>query len=163
MDQLLHDSSFWVGVAFVITVGLLARKLLPVVGRALDARAETIRTQIDEATKLREEAQDLLANHQRKQRDAARDAEAILGHAAEEAQRIQSAAAKDLENALARRRQQALEKIAKAEADAVAAVKTAAVTIAIQAAEKLIREKMKGDSAEALIDRAIEDLPARLH
>ena len=56
-----------------------------------------------------------------------------------------------------------LEKIAKAEADAVAAVKAAAVTIAIQAAEKLIREKMKGDSAEALIDQAIEDLPARLH
>ncbi len=79
MDALLHDTSFWVGVAFVIFVVLAWRPLSRTLVTALDERAETIRNNIDEATRLREEAQALLASYKRKQRNAAQEAEDTAG------------------------------------------------------------------------------------
>ncbi|MEQ9109785.1 MAG: F0F1 ATP synthase subunit B [Rhodospirillaceae bacterium] len=160
---MFSDPSFWVGLAFVLVVGYLARPIARSVSASLDGRADKIRTQIEDARKLREEAQALLAEYQRKQRDALSEAENIVAQAKEEANRMKVQAEKDLEHSIARRQSQALERIAQSEAQAIASVRNTAVDVAVAAAEKLITDQMNGDRQAALIDQSIKDLPGRLN
>lgn len=157
------DPAFWVAVAFVLLMVLGAKKVYAIACDALDQRADDIKNQIDEAQRLREEAQDLLASYERKQRDAASEAEGIVQHAREEAERLSKKAADDLARSLKRREAQAMDRIAQAEAQASLEVRVQAVEIATQAAEKLLAEKATGAKADALIDQAIKDLPGKLH
>lgn len=157
------DPSFVVGAAFVIVVAWLAKPIMRSVSASLDARAEKIRAQIEEARKLREEAQALLADYQRKQRDALSEAENIVAQAKEEATRLRAQAETDLEQAIERRKSQALDRIAQSEAQAIASVRNTAVDVALAAAEKLITDQMSGDRQGALIDESIKDLAGRLN
>ncbi|MDG2244437.1 MAG: F0F1 ATP synthase subunit B [Rhodospirillaceae bacterium] len=157
------DPSFWVGLAFVLVVGFLAKPIMRTVSSSLDARADKIRSQIDEARKLREEAQALLAEHQRKQRDALSEAESIVAQAKEEASRMRAQAETDLEQSIERRKAQALDRIAQSEAQAIASVRNTAVDVAVAAAEKLITDQMTGDRQAALVDQSIKDLADRLN
>ena len=160
---MFSDPSFWVGLAFVLVVGYLARPIARSVSASLDSRADKIRTQIEDARKLREEAQALLAEYQRKQRDALSEAENIVAQAKEEASRMKIQAEKDLEHSIERRKSQALERIAQSEAQAIASVRNTAVDMAVAAAEKLITDQMSGDRQAALVDQSIQDLPGRLN
>ncbi|MEQ8509359.1 MAG: F0F1 ATP synthase subunit B [Rhodospirillaceae bacterium] len=160
---MFSDPSFWVGLAFVLVVGYLARPIARSVSASLDGRADKIRTQIEDARKLREEAQALLAEYQRKQRDALSEAESIVAQAKEEANRMKVQAEKDLEHSIARRQSQALERIAQSEAQAIASVRNTAVDVAVAAAEKLITDQMNADRQAALVDQSIKDLPGRLN
>ena len=153
---------FWVAMAFVVVVAAVFKPVASRIGAALDDRAETIKTQIDEAVRLREEAQDLLASYERKQRDAAAEAEEIVERARKEADRLGAKAAEDLEKALKRRRQQAMERIARAEAEALDEVRGIAVDVALDATRRLLAEMMSGKRADAMIDVAIEELPEKL-
>src|SRR5579871_2667172 len=116
MPQFMHDAEFWVLVAFVIAIAFLVYKARGTITGGLDARAAKIKADLDEARRLRDEAQKALAEYQRKQRDALKEAEAIVAHAKEEAQRFAAQAAKDLDAAVERRRRLAVEKIALEEA-----------------------------------------------
>lgn len=156
-------AEFWVSVGVVLFVVLTARIAYRVVTVALDDRADKIKNQIDEAVRLAEEAQELLASYERKQREAAEEAESIVEHARHEAARLGENAAQDLERSLARRRQQALDRIAQAESAAVAYVRDHAIEVAMSATERLLAEKIKGKSADDLIDAAIKELPKNLH
>jgi F-type H+-transporting ATPase subunit b len=153
----------WVAVAFIIFVALVWKPGKRALLGALDARAARIEKELSEATRLREAAQALLAQYQQKQRDAIQQADAILTHAKEEAARLSQRAAKDLDAALKRREALALQRIAQAEQQAAADVRAAAVDIAIAAAETLLAEKLDGAKADALIEQAIRELPAKLH
>lgn len=157
------DPSFWVGLAFVIVVGFLAKPIMRSVSASLDGRADKIRSQIEEARKLREEAQSLLADYQRKQRDALSEAESIVAQAKEEATRMRAQAQTDLEHSIERRKAQALDRIAQSEAQAIASVRNTAVDVAVAAAEKLITDQMNGDRQDALVDQSIKDLANRLN
>ena len=97
------DASFWVAVAFVLFVALIAKRGYQFITEGLDKRAGRIKTELEEAVRLREEAQALLAGYQRKQRDAVRDAEEIVERANREAARIAAQAEEDLAAALERR------------------------------------------------------------
>jgi F-type H+-transporting ATPase subunit b len=130
---------------------------------SLDARAAKIRTQIEEARKLREDAQALLAEYQRKQREAMAEAEKIISAAKAEAARMKVQAEADLDNALVRRREQALERIAQSEAAAIAQVRNTAVDAALAAAEALITKNMDNAKRDALTDKAIGELAGKLH
>jgi len=163
MDALLHDTSFWVAVAFVIFVVLAWRPLKKAMVTALDDRTERIRRDIDEAARLREEAQALLAGYKRKQRDATAEAEEILNHARTEAERFKEQAATDLENLLARREQQAMDRIAQAEAQATAEVRALAVDLAVAATRRLLTDNAGGDTAARLIDDSIQQIGDKLH
>lgn len=159
-----QDPAFWVGVAFVAFIGFLIWKKVPkLIADALDKRADGIRTQLDEARALREEAQALLAEYQRKQRDAEQEAEKILEHAREEALRISTEAKASLEASIERRTQLAQDKIAQAEAAAVKEVQAVAVDIATNTARKLIRDEMSRDKADELTGQVIKDLPGHLN
>ena len=126
--------------------------------KALDDRSAKISGDLEQARQLREEAQVLLATYERKQRDALAEAEEIIAHAREEALREAKIAAEKLDQAIARRQQAALEKIALAESQAEAAVRDAAIEIAIGAATAIVAAQVKGARADALIDSATADL-----
>lgn len=161
--EMFHDPEFWVALVFIGVVILFYRPVMKTVGEALDGRAAKIRAQIEEARKLREEAQALLAEYQRKQRDAMAEAEKIIATARAEAVRLKADAEKDLEFALERRKQQALDRIAQSEAQAIAQVRNTAIDVALAAAEKLIQGGLDPAKKQALADKAIAELPARLN
>ncbi len=160
---MISSAEFWVAVGFVILVAAIWRPVSRQMTHALDARAERIRASLDEARGLAEEAQHLLAEHQRKQRDAGREVERLVAHAREEAERNVTDARARLETALRRRVQLAREKIAIAEADAVREVREVAVEIAVATTRALIARHLDEGASRRLIDGAIEELPARLH
>ena len=156
-------ATFWVLIAFVIFVAFMVWKARGAVTGALDARAEAIRSEIEEAQRLREEAQSLLADYQRKQRDALQEAEGMLRAAEEEAARLRARAEEDLAAALKRREQQALDRIAQAEAAAQAEVRNTAIDLAVSATRKLLEDRLDEKKAAGLVDRAIDELPGKLH
>ncbi len=160
---MFENPEFWVAVAFVLVVALAFRPAAKAVTETLDARAAKIRSQIEEARKLREDAQALLAEYQRKQRDAMLEAEKIISQARKEAIRFKADAEKDLENAIARRKQQAVERIAQSEAQAILQVRNTAIDLALAAAEKLIQSSLDPAKRQALADKAIAELPARMN
>ena len=163
MLELIHDPEFWVAVAFVIVVVGVGYKVAPSIAKALDDRAARIKAELDEAQRLREDAQRTLAEYQRKQRDALKEAEAIIAQAKSEAERIGKQAIADLEAAIERRTRQAEEKIAQEQQKALAEVRGAAVDIAIAAARQIIAQQLDAQAGGALIDRAIAALPQQLH
>lgn len=167
MEYIAHmfeNPAFWVGVAFFIFIGIVIYVKVPAnIGASLDERAAKISAQLDEARTLREEAQALLAQYQRKQRDAAKDAEEMVAQAKEESVLFALEAEKHLEILLERRSRAATEKIAQAEAQAVKEVRAAAVSVAVGAAEKAVREHLGGKELDGLLDDAIKELDKRLH
>jgi F-type H+-transporting ATPase subunit b len=162
-EAAISGPELWVAVAFIIVVAGLVWKGGPMVTRGLDERASRIRSELDEAQKLREEAQRVLAEYQRKQRDALKEAEAIVAHGRTEAERTAAQAARDLEAALNRRQQLALEKIALAESKAKAEVRNTAVDIAVAAVRHILAQNLDAERKSQLIDDAIAELPQRLH
>ena len=160
---MLQDPTFWVAMGFLILAilaVLFVRK--PILGM-LDARVDSVRASLDEAASLREEAQQLLAEYQRKQRDAVKETEAMVARAKEEAERITRDGAEALEAALKRREELAVDKIAQAEADAVREVQRISVEVAVDATRVLIADKLDGALADALIDESISDISNKLH
>jgi F-type H+-transporting ATPase subunit b len=161
--ELLQDAEFWVLIAFVIAFGLLAWKVTPFLTGALDQRAAKIKVEIDEAQRLREDAQRALAEYQRKQREALKEADEIVAHARAEAERNAAAAERELAAALERRRRMASEKITLEEAKALAEVRNVAVEVAIAALRRTLSEDLAPARRAVLLDDAIAALPQTLH
>jgi F-type H+-transporting ATPase subunit b len=162
--SLLSDAEFWVAIAFLLFLGVMARAGAHrfVLG-ALDDRATRIKTELDEARRVRDEAQALLAEYQSKRGEADREADAIVTAAKGEAERIAAEAKTKVEDFVARRTKMAETKIAQAEAQAVADVRAAAADAAVAAAEKILSESTKGKVADDLIVQGIRDLKAKLN
>jgi F-type H+-transporting ATPase subunit b len=160
----MFEAEFWVAVAFVLFLAVLGyygihRKLLDV----LDHRAARIKAELDEAMRLRDEAQKLFAAYQSKQGEAEREAEGIIAGAQAEAERLAAEAETKLQDFVARRTQMAEAKIAQAEAQALADVRAAAAEAAVTAAEKLLAQATRGKVAEDLITQGIEDVKKKLN
>ncbi|MCG8512482.1 MAG: F0F1 ATP synthase subunit B [Rhodospirillales bacterium] len=154
---------FWVAVAFVILIALVGRTVMRAINTGLDSRAENIRTRVDEAERLKDEAKELLASYQSKKEKAATEAEEIVLRAREEAKRLSKKAAEDLERSLQRREQLAMERIAQAEASAVDEVRNVAIDVALEATRRVLTENLPENKADDLVDDAIKDLPGKLH
>lgn len=154
---------FWVMVAFVILVGFASRPLFRKIAGTLDDRSAAIRRQLDGARELREEAQELLASYQRKHRDSAAEAEAILDLARNEAASMTERAMGELERTLKRREQLALNRIAHAESEALHEVRDAAADVALDAVARVIAETVTGERADALIETGIEEIAKKLN
>jgi len=159
---MLHSPEFWVAVGFLILVALIVKPAAKAITAALDGRIERIRGTIDDAANLREEAQHLLADYQRKQRDAAKEIDALIAGAEAEAKNLAAEAAARVEDALRRREQLAQEKIAQAEAEALHQVRDTAIDLAIAATRRLLAERLDAQAAARIADAAIAELPARL-
>ena len=162
MDSFIQDPTFWVAVAFVVFVVLVFKPIKGALIGGLDAKIAEIRQEVEEAEKLREEAQSLLANYQRQQRQAIQDAEAIVAHAKEEAERHRAEADEAMKDMVRRQEEQAREKIAQAEAAAIQEVRSMSVELAMAAAEELLADRLAGEEGSHLIDNSIEDMPRKL-
>jgi F-type H+-transporting ATPase subunit b len=161
---MLKDAEFWVAVAFLAFVGVLIYfRVHTMVVKALDDRSHRIKAELDEARRLKDEAQALLAEYQRKQAEAEREAAGILAGAKAEAERLAAEAKTKADDFLARRTKMAETKIAQAEAQALADVRAAAAEAAVTAAETILTQTVKGKVADDLIDRGIDELKSKLN
>jgi F-type H+-transporting ATPase subunit b len=160
----MMETENWVALGFFCFLALLTylgmhRKVFD----SLDARGTRIKSELDEAKKLREEAQALLAEFERKGREAEKEAEAIIASAKTEAERLAVEAKTRMEEFVGRRTKMAETKIAQAEAQALADVKSAAADAAVAAAERILSVSAKGKTAEDLVARGIDDVKSKLN
>ena len=160
--HLLRDPEFWVAIAALIFVIAVWRPARRNVLSGLDNRTARIRAELDEARRLREEAERLLADYRRRQQEAANEAASIVAQAREEAEHLAAQGARDIEQALARRQRLAEERIAQAEAAALGEIRAAAVDVAIAAARRVIAGEIDERRGAALIDAEISSLPQGL-
>jgi F-type H+-transporting ATPase subunit b len=160
--HLFGDPEFWVAVAAAIFIAVVWKPARKALIGSLDERAARIRGELDEARRLHEEAQQLLAQYQRQEQAAEAEAQVIVAHAREEAERIAAQAARDLELTLARRQRLAEERIAQAEAKALDEIRAVAVDVAVTATREVIAAELDEDRGAALLDAAIAALPQRL-
>lgn len=162
MAALLHNPEFWVVVAFVVLVVLAWKPVGRQLTAMLDARRDQIRKDIEEAARLKGEAQALLDDFKKKHAEAVQTAAGIVAHARSEAARIATEGAQALEDSLKRREQMAMQRIAQAESQAIAEIRGAAVDVAVAATRKLIAEKLDDARADALVDAAIADVQRKI-
>jgi len=160
--HLVADPEFWVLLAVVIFAIVVWKPMRRAVVGTLDERAMRIQGELEEARKLRDEAERLLADYRQKEREAEADARAIIAHARDEAERIAAQSARDLEQSLERRQRLAEERIAQAEAKALDEIRAAAVDVAIAAARDVIVSELDERRGAAMLDAAIAALPQRL-
>jgi F-type H+-transporting ATPase subunit b len=164
MIDLIYEPETWVAIAFLIFVGVVIKLGAPqVLFKALDDRSIRIKAELDEALKLRKEAEGVLAEYRRRQGEAEQTAESIVINARVEADRMAEEAKVKIEEFIARRTKMAETKIAQAEAQALADVRAAAANLAIAAAEAILVKTTHGAAAEALLAQGIDDLKAKLH
>ncbi len=157
-------AEFWVLMAFLAFFAVVFYMKVPAqLTGALDARADAIKKELDEARKLREEAQDLLADYQKKSREAEEEAKSIIDQARREAETLAAETEKQLADSVARRSKMAEDKIARAEAQAIAEVRGSAVDAALKAAEKILAGKVTGSKSDDLIKQSLADIKAKLN
>jgi F-type H+-transporting ATPase subunit b len=159
----MFEAEFWVAVAFFIFLGVLGyfqthKKLV----KGIDDRRDRIKAELEEARRLKKEAQALLAGYQRKQHEVEQEAQAILANAKSEAERLAGEAAAKMEELVARHTRMAEEKIAQAEAQALADVRSAAAEAAVSAAESILTRSVKDKVADQLLASGIAGLKSSL-
>lgn len=160
----LRNTEFVVTIAFLIFLGVLAYFKIPgLLGGMLDKRGAAIRRDLDEARALRDEAQKVLAEFERRHRDVKGQADRIVERARAEVSASAEQARADIEASVARRLRAAHDRIASAEADAVRAVRERAISVAVSAAADVLSGQMNAQRANALIDASIDEVGKRLN
>jgi len=158
------DATFWAFISLILFLALIAYLKVPgMVGKALDQRADRIRRELEDARVLREEAQQLLAEYQRKRHEAEQEAAELVSAAKREAEGIVADAKAKTEEYVARRTTLAEQKIAQAERDAVNEVRARAVDVAVAAAGKILSESVDGQVSGTLFDQSLSQLKAKLN
>jgi F-type H+-transporting ATPase subunit b len=164
MAGTFFDAPFWALVALILFfVVLIAMKVPGTLGSGLDKRGATIRNELDQAKKLREDAEALLKEYQRKAKLAETEAAEIVEQAKREAVGLAAEGKRRIEEYVASRTRLAETKIAQAEAQAIQEVRALSADVAVAAAEKLLGERVKGDIAATLVARSIADVKAKLN
>ena len=159
----LYNTDIVVLIAFLLFVGILVYYKVPdMIFGFLDRRAEQIQADLDEARRLREEAQQLVAGYERKLREVKGQAERIVTRAAQEAKDASEQARRDMENAVTRRLAAAEEQLSASEAEALRSVRNRAVAVAIAAAADVVARQMEDADAARLIDAGIDEVDARM-
>ena len=158
------DATFFALVGLIIFLGILAYVKVPaMLTGALDKRSDQIRNELEQAKKLREEAQQLLAEYQRKRKEAETEAKSILSAAEREATVLREEAKAKTEEYVSRRTAMAEQKIRQAESDAINEVRASAVDLAIAAAEKLIGSKVDSKASNELFKSSLGEMKTRLN
>lgn len=152
----------WVTIAFILFFVLFGRQLWSALAKMLDGHAEAIRGELAEAQRLRREAEAMLAEATTRREKALAEAKRMLEGARDEAQRVTAEAAAEAARTAERRERMAHDRIAAAEKAALTEVRLAAAEIAGAAAEQVVRTTLSGTESEALVDRAIAQLPSAL-
>ena len=158
------DNTFWAFIALLIFIGVVVYFKVPgMISKALDERANRIRNELEEARRLREEAQQLLAEFQQKRKEAEKDAADIVASAKREADMLLEDAHRKTEEYVVRRTAIAEQKIAQAEQEAVNEVRATAVDIAVEAARKLLAEKVDAKTGAELFKSSLQEVKSKLN
>jgi F-type H+-transporting ATPase subunit b len=162
--EFVFEPEFWVAVSFFLFVALvLYLGVHKKVATALDARAVLIAKELDEARRLRDEAEKVLADYRRKQGEAVSETKNIVDLAVREAEALAAETRKSVKEHFDRRMKLAEDKIARAEQDAVREVRSVAVDAAIAAAQSLIAKNLTADRAGQLVSESIDTLKSKLN
>lgn len=157
-------ATLWATISLLIFAAILVYLKVPgMLGRSLDERAERIRRELEEARKLREDAQQLLAEYQRKRKEAEKEASDIVAAAKREATLIVAEAKEKTEEYVNRRTVLAEQKIAQAEKEAVSEVRSKAVDVAVEAARKLLEQKADGRTSDNLFKQSVDAVRTRMN
>jgi F-type H+-transporting ATPase subunit b len=158
------DAELFVAAAFVVFVGVMIYfEVHKVIVEGIDRRTARIKSELDEAQRLRAEAHALLEEYRRKQQEAEREAEALIAGARTEAEQLRAEAKAKLQEVVVRRTKVAEAKIAEAEAQALAEVRAAAADAAVAAAEAILKKTVKGEIADNLINKGIQELKSKIN
>ena len=160
---MVFDAAFWATIALFVFIGVIVYLKVPgMITKALDNRIKSIESELAEAERLRLEAKFLLEEYESKRQAAATEAESIVAAAREEAFRMTAEAKTSLEALIARRTKAVEDKIAQAESQAVAEVRSRSADVAVEAARVLLTKQM-ANKGDALVDQAIKDVGAKLN
>jgi len=162
--EFIYEPEFWVAVSFFLFVGLvLYLGVHKKIATALDARSAMIAKELDEARRLREEAEKVLADYKRKQSEVVTETKNIVDLAVREAEALATETRKSVKEHFDRRIKLAEDKIARAEQDAVREVRSVAVDAAVAAAQSLIAQNLTADRAGKLVSESIDTLKSKLN
>lgn len=159
---MLEDPHFWVAVAFVLFVLLAYKKVSSMLITSLDARRERIRFELEEAQRLRQEAEAILADYKQKQAQSLKEAEQIIADARRDAESMTRHAENELKASLDARMKNALERIAQEETRAVEDVRNHVTDLALTAARTLVAEQAR-QSQDELVKQALSDIERKVH
>ncbi|MGF1561513.1 MAG: ATP F0F1 synthase subunit B [Geminicoccaceae bacterium] len=159
----MFGAEFWLFVALAILIYFARKPVGKALASALDGKADAVRKELDEATRLREEAQAMLADYQRKLHEGQDRAEQIIKHAEEESERLHSRMAEQMENTVKRRTDAAMQRIAQEEQRAVNEVRGAASSLAVQTTRKIMEERLAEGGGDKIMARALGEVKDRLH
>lgn len=160
--EFLNDANNWVLISFLIFVAIFMKFGKNALLGKLDARIAEIKREIETSESLRIEAQELLAQYQRKQRDAAKEAEAIVSHARESATQIRREAEAALKDTMARRESQLQERLQRMEEKAMNDIRAYAAELAVRATREIIVTEMDESTNAGMVDNSIKAVAGKL-
>ena len=163
LEPVLRDAATWVAVSFVIFMVLIVRYLLPMITKGLDGRADKIRDQLEQASRLRAEAEALLASYKAQQEELLKQAESIIAAAKKDAAALRVSAAEELKASLDRRAEQAKDKIARTADEAVNSIRTRIIETATDKARAILAEQANAGSEEHMVSKALAAIEQQVH
>jgi F-type H+-transporting ATPase subunit b len=163
MNELLHDTNFWVLISFVIFMIVAYKYGKDAVLAKLDGKIDAIRTELDTAEKLRVDAQELLAEYQRKHKDALSEAAKIIADAQTHANDIKAKAEDDLTKTMARREAQLQDKLSRIEQGARSEIEAYTAKIAVNAARDILTNSVDAKADKAIISNIMSNVPKTLN
>ncbi len=159
----LHDSNVWYVFSFIIFAGIIWKFGIPVILEKLDERIIQIKADLEEAENLRVEAQEMLAQYQRKHRDAVQEAEAIIAKAKDSAKEYKKQAEAELDEVMQRREQQLAERLKRMEQNAMNEIQAHAADLSMNAARQIVIENLDKKTNAKLVDEAIANIESNIH
>lgn len=164
MTEVLMTDTFWAFIGLVLFLALVGYFKVPnLVIRSLDERAKRIKDELDEALRLREEAQELLAEYQRKRSEAEQDAQEIIAAAEHKVEAIIAEARMEVEKYIKNRNKLAEQKIAQAESEAIRMVSLSSIDLAISAAREIMAKELDSEKMDLLIQKTLIKMKAHPH
>lgn len=161
--EFLADAYFWYTISFLMFVAFLWKKALPVINQLLDTRIAHIIKNLEEAENLRIEAQEMLAQYQRKHRDALQESQKIIDMAKENAIQYKEKALAELEETMKVREEQLIVRLERMEQNAIGEIQTFAADLAMKAAKQIIEENLDKKTNARLVDDAIKSIEQNIH
>jgi F-type H+-transporting ATPase subunit b len=163
MELLATDQKLWIAISFFIFVGIAYKLAGKAISRGLDNKIEEIKTEIENAERLRVEAQELLAQYQRKQRDAEKEAAEMIEHAKQQAEQIKINAEKELAESMDRREDQLAERLKRIEENAIAEIQSHAADLAVTASQEMIVKTLDEKLNASLNEGTIKNIAKQLN
>lgn len=161
--MIAFDETFFVGLAFVVFVFLSFGAIKKVASEGLRGRAKRIRQELDEATRLKQEAQTLVDLYSRKYQEAMQESENIIAKAQKEAEAMLADARKQLDETIQRRLEQIADRIAQAETNALQEIQTHAIDIAVNATRAILKERIEKSAADEALHLSLQEIERKLH